>query len=99
MKAHSVSVEGQTTCPFESLNLRLIDPEIMSRSPVQDSFGIDFVRFFNRPYVSERRVTFELQTEETLDRFPADSSQNGALISNLCSTCRLAQSAVNNCSF
>ena len=71
----------------------------MSQSPVQDSLEIDFVRFFNRPCVSARRVTFELQTGETLARFLASCSQNGALISNLRSACRLAQSAGSYSSF
>ena len=44
----------------------------MSRSPVQDSLGIDFVRFSSRPCASARRVTFEFQTGKTLARFPAD---------------------------
>ena len=88
-------LRGSRLVPFESLNLRLSDPERMSRSPVQDSLGIDFVRFLSRPCVSARRLTFELHTGETLARFPAACSQNGALISNLRSACRLAQSAVN----
>ena len=75
MRAHSVPVEGQTAFPFESLNLRLIDPERMSRSPAQDSLGIDSVCFFSRLCVSAWRVTFELQTGKTLARFPADCSQ------------------------
>ena len=71
----------------------------MSLSPVRDSLGIVFVRFFNRPCVPARRMTFELQTGATLARFLAGCSQNGALISNLRSACRLAQSAVSYSSF
>ena len=90
---------GSRPFPFEPLNLRWNDPGGTSRSPVQDSLGIDSARMFRRSNASARRTIFQLQEGETLARFPADCSQNGALISNLRSACRLAQSAVTYRSF
>ena len=75
-------LRGRRLVPFESLNLRLTDLGRISLFPVRDSLGIVFVRFFNRPCVPARRVTFELQTGKTLVRFPDGCSQNGALISD-----------------
>ena len=48
--------------PFGPLNLRWNDPGRTNRSPVQDSSGTDFVRFFRRSYASARRATFELES-------------------------------------
>ena len=46
-----------------------------------------------------RRATFERREEEIIASCPADCYQNGALISNLRSGCRLAQSAMSYSSF
>ena len=86
-------LRGSGPFPFEPLNLRWSDPGRPSRSPVQDSSGIDSARIFRRSNASARRAIFEFQEEDTLARFPVDCSQNGALMSNLRSACRLIQSA------
>ena len=39
-------LRGIRLVPFESRNLRFSDAERTSRSPVQDSLEIDFVRLF-----------------------------------------------------
>ena len=74
-RARSILLKGQTAW-FSKL--QLTDAERISRSSVQDFFGIVFSRFFSHLCVSARRIMFLLQTGKTY----ADCSQNGALISN-----------------
>ena len=71
----------------------------MRPSLIQDSLGIFFVRFFNRQCVFAQRVSLEIQMKENLAHFLTGCYQNRAMISNLRSACRLAQSAVCYSSF
>ena len=61
---------GSGLPPFEPLNLRWSDPGRMSRSPVQDSLGIDSARIFRRSNASARRATFEFQRGKLSPVFP-----------------------------